>query len=176
MPWHQLGLTWTEAGLTAVTATSVYVAIIVLSRVLGQRQFATSSTYDLAFVFALGSLIGRVILVRVSLGTALVGLVVMFTLHSAAGWLHHRVEAVHRTIQNPPILLLAHGEVIEDNLRRAHTSRYEVHEALRLEGLGAPHDAAAVLLERNGDFAVIERGRELDPEVFSEVIGREHLG
>lgn len=175
MPWGQLGLSWTEAGLTAITATTIYLAIILLTRLLGQRQFATSSTYDLAFIFALGSLIGRVILVRVSLGTALVGLVVMFALHGAVGWMHHRIDVVHDVIQNPPILLLAHGEVIDGNVKRARTSRYEIHEALRLRGLGSARDAAAVILERNGEFTVIEETRELAPEVFEEVVGREHL-
>ena len=104
-----LGLSWTEAGLVVLTATGIYLAVVVLSRVFGQRQFAQSSTYDLAFVFALGSLIGRVILVRTSLLAAVVGLVTMFLLHSATGWLHHHNATVHRLMQNRPVLLVAHG-------------------------------------------------------------------
>lgn len=175
MVWKELGVSWGEAGLTVLIAVVIYSAIILFSRIWGQRQFATSSTYDLAFIFAMGSLVGRVLLVRTSLANALVGLLAMFSLHSTVGWLHHHVDWIHRTIQNRPILLLAHGRVIGDNLDRANTSRYEVDEALRLEGLGSPDDAAAVILERNGDFTVIEASRALDPDVFEEVVGREHL-
>jgi len=34
--------------------------MVVLGRLFGQRQFASTSGYDLAFIFALGSIAGRV--------------------------------------------------------------------------------------------------------------------
>ena len=46
---RKLGMTWEEAALTVITAIGVYVAIIVFSRLFGQRQFANVSTYDMAF-------------------------------------------------------------------------------------------------------------------------------
>lgn len=176
MPWHELGVSWTETGLTAVSATVLYAAVILFSRLAGQRQFSTSSSYDLAFIFALGAIVGRAVLVRTSLLNALVALAVMFTLHVVVNRTHHRFAPFHRLIQNQPILLLVDGEIIDENMDRAHTSSYEVYEAIRLEGLGSPEDVAAVILERNGNFAVIERGRELDREMFEEVVGRQHLG
>lgn len=175
MPWHELGISWTGAGLTVISATVLYAAVIAFSRLFGQRQFATSSTYDLAFIFALGTIIGRAILVSTTLANALVALAAMFALHTVVNRAHHRLATVHRTIQNKPILLLAHGKIIDENMDRAHTSVFEVHEAIRLEGLGSPDDVAALILERNGDFTVIERGRDLDPEVFEEIVGRQHL-
>lgn len=175
MPWHELGISWTSTGLTVVSATALYAAVILFSRLFGQRQFATSSTYDLAFIFALGTIIGRAVLVSTTLANALVGLGVMFGLHAAVNRSHHQFAAVHRAIQNQPVLLLAHGAFIDENMDRAHTSAFEVYEAIRLEGLGSPDDVAAVILERNGDFTVIERGRDLDPEVFEEVVGRQYL-
>jgi len=57
--WNELGITWSQLWLTVVSAVGVYVGILALSRIFGQRQFASSSTYDLAFNFAMGSLIGR---------------------------------------------------------------------------------------------------------------------
>lgn len=63
----RLGLSWTEALLVVVTAAVIYVTVTVLSRIFGQRQFSVTTSYDLAFTFALGSVIGRVILVRTTL-------------------------------------------------------------------------------------------------------------
>lgn len=175
MPWHELGISWVEAGLTVVTATVIYLATIAFSRLWGQRQFATSSTYDLAFIFAIGSVIGRVLLVRTSLTNALLALAVMFALHSVVGWLHHHVEWVHRLIQNQPVLLLAHGEPIPENLRRADTSAHEVDEAIRLAGFGSTQEVVAVILERNGEFSVIGQDRQVDDSVFEEVLGADRL-
>lgn len=170
-----LGLTATEAWLVVVTATAVYFVMVVLSRVFGQRHFAEASSYDLAFVFALGSLIGRVILVRTSLMAAVLGLVTMFALHASTGWLHHHSTFVHRMMQNRPILLAAHGEVLDGNLRMAHTSHSELYRLLRLHGRGSLEDVAAAILEPSGRLTVIAEGRPLDPELFQEVVGAPRL-
>ncbi|MDP8931059.1 MAG: hypothetical protein M3O70_21430 [Actinomycetota bacterium] len=172
---HALGLTWNEAGLVVITATSTYAAMLILSRIFGQRQFTTATTYDLAFIFAIGSLMGRVILVRTSLGAAVLGLVMMFSLHAATGWLHHHVPTFHRITQNRPILLALEGEVLEDALRDAHTSRLEVYEAIRLQGLAALEDSFAVVLERSGQLSVIRRRGTVQEEFWREVAGAERL-
>lgn len=171
----ELGMTWHDFWLTLITATGVYFGIILLSRVFGQRQFAQSSTYDLAFIFALGSLTGRVLLVRTSLANAAVGLLAMFVLHSVTGWLHHHVAPVHRAIQNRPVLLVNDGIVLDDALRRVHMSRLELYQDLRLQGHGSLEGLATVILERNGSISVLPRGTQLDPELFGEVVGRERI-
>lgn len=171
----ELSLTWPEAGLVVLTAVVVYLVVVVLSRVFGQRQFAQSSTYDLAFVFALGSLVGRVILVRTSLLAAVLGLVTMFLLHFATRWLHHRSATVHRLMENRPVLLAAHGEVLEEGLRLAHTSRVELYRQLRLSGRASLDGVAAVILEPNGQTSVIGARERLDPQLLGEVIGVERL-
>lgn len=170
-----LGLSWAEAWLTVVTAAGIYATIILLSRVFGQRQFATSSTYDLAFIFAMGSLVGRVILVRTSLLAAVLGLFTMFSLHAMTGWLHQNVRVLHLAIQNRPILVVADGDVLEDNRRRAHLSHFELYQQLRLHGLGSLEKVRAVILERNGDLSIITADQRVDAEVFQEVIGNDRL-
>ena len=80
-----LGMTWQEAAFTVVTAVVVYTTVIVLSRVLGQRQFTVSSSYDLAFIFAMGTLVGRVVLIRTSAANAVLALVTMSVLHDVIG-------------------------------------------------------------------------------------------
>lgn len=169
--WNELGITWSQLWLTVVSAVGVYVGILVLSRIFGQRQFASSSTYDLAFNFAMGSLIGRTLLVRVSLLNALVALSVMFVLHAATGWMHHHIQVVHDLIQNQPVMLAAHGHILDEALRRTGTSRSEVYQAVRLKGFGSLDEVAAVVLERNGQFSVVSRSQRLDEDAFAEVVG-----
>ncbi len=172
--WAQLGMTWSQVWLTIATAIGVYVAILALSRLFGQRQFASLSTYDLAFNFAMGSLIGRTVLVRVSLLNAVVALCTMFVLHTVTGRLHHRSSLLHNVIQNQPILLGAGGRLLDDALHRSGTSHEEVFQAARLQGLGSLDDVAAVILERNGQLSFVGRQR-LDAGVFGEVAGKETL-
>lgn len=170
-----LGLSGLEAVLTVVTAVGIYVVVIVLSRLRGQRQFSTTSTYDLAFIFAIGSVMGRVVLVRVSLLAAVVGLSTLFALHALTTELHHRFPRVHRLLENAPLLLIAGGDVIEGNLRRGAVSRFELHEALRIAGHGSVRSVGAAVLERNGDISVIPADAPVDAAVFDQVEGAGHL-
>lgn len=165
-----LGMTWTDAWQTVVTAGTMYVAVIVLSRLFSQRQFSRFTTYDLPFVFALGSLVGRVILVRTTLATALVGLSTMFLLHAGSRWLHHHVAWVHRITENRPVAVVIDGQVVEDNLRRARTSAAELHEQLRLAGVGSVSDVQLAIVERTGAVSVVRMGQRIDDEVFVDVI------
>lgn len=173
--WEQLGMTWSEVWLTVVTAVGVYGAILALSRIFGQRQFASLSTYDLAFNFAMGSLIGRTVLVRVSLLNAVIALGTMFVLHTVTGWLHHHIAVLHNLIQNRPVLLAADGRLLDDALRRTGTSPVEVFQAARLHGFGSLDDVAAVTLERNGQFSFIDGSQRLDADLFGEVARNDRI-
>lgn len=164
-----LGLTWTDAWQTVLTATVVYVAVIFLSRLFGQRQFSRFTAYDLPFSFAIGTLIGRVILVRVTLGTAMLAIVTVFSLHALSGWLHHNVPFAHRLMENRPIALVVDGRLHAEGFRRSRTSVLELHEQLRLEGVGSLDDVQMAVIERTGEISVVKRGQRLDSEIFEDV-------
>lgn len=166
----RLGMSWNEALLVVVTAAGIYATVILLSRLFGQRQFSATTSYDLAFTFALGSVIGRVVLVRTSLAAGVLGLATLFALHALTGRLHHSVGAVHDLIQNRPVLLAVDGRVLDANLRAAHTSRTELYQQIRAHGHGSLADIGAVVLERNGGMSVLARGTRRDPAVFAEVV------
>lgn len=166
----RLGMSWGEALLVVLTAAGIYAAVILLSRLFGQRQFSVTTSYDLAFTFALGSVVGRVILVRTSLAAGVLGLTTLFALHALSGRLHHSVGAVHDLIQNRPVLLAADGRILDANLRATHTSRSELYQQLRAHGHGSLVDVGAVVLERNGRMSVLDRRAHRDPDVFDEVV------
>lgn len=174
-PAAELWLSWTDAALGVVTAIAVYGTMIAFSRIFGQRQFSASSSYDLAFIFALGTLSGRAILVRPSLGGALVGLATLFVLHALTGWFHHNVSWIHDVIQNRPVLLAAKGELLHDGLTRASTSELELRQELRLHGVGSLQQVHAAILERNGAVSIITTDTDVDPDTFTGVVGADIL-
>lgn len=171
----ELWLSWVEAGLVVLTAVLIYVVTIAATRLYGQRQFSTLSSYDMVFTFALGSVIGRVVLVRTSLAAALLGLATLFSLHALTGRLHHRVQGIHEFIQNRPVLLLADGEVQDDLLDRAHVSRWELRQALREGGHGSFRSIRAVIIEPSGNLSVIPVDRDLDRELLDDAVGGDRV-
>ena len=172
---RELGLSWIDAGLVVFVAGSLYVVTVVASRLFGQRQFTTLSSYDMVFTFVLGSVIGRAVLVRTSLAAAVLGLFTLFALHAVTGRLHHRNARAHELIQNDPILVLAEGEPQPDLMHQAHVSRRELHQALRQRGHTRYADLRAVVLEPAGSFSVITRDQSVDPALLEGVLGADRL-
>jgi uncharacterized membrane protein YcaP (DUF421 family) len=58
----RLGLTWIEAATVIVSTVAVYLAFLILIRIVGQRALAAMSSFDFAAAIALGALMGRTVL------------------------------------------------------------------------------------------------------------------
>ena len=139
-----------------VVATAViYLAFLLLLRLLGQRTVATLSIVDLACVMAVGALVGRTALLAVpSLATGLVGLVTLLVTHRGAATLQRRTP-FGRWLGREPVVLAWHGELVPDAMRRARVSDDEMRQQLRLAGVTAVDQVSCVVLERNGQISVL---------------------
>lgn len=171
----ELGISWQEAGLVVITTLVIYAVTVVTARLFGQREFAALGTHDLVLVFALGSIIGRVVLVRTSLAAAVLGLTTMFGVHAVMGHVHHRSSRVHALMQNQPILVVAEGRPVPEQLRRAHLSQLELHQLLREQGHASFEGLRAVVLEPNGRASAIASDTPLSSAFVEDVDGAELL-
>lgn len=170
MNWRELGITWRDIGLVVIATCGMYAAVVASVRVRGQRSLANVAAFDLAVTIAVGSVVGRVVLVRTSLAAGAVGLVVLFAAQASAVGLRNRTRFGH-IVDNPPVLLARHGELDADGLRRAHLRPRDIHERVRMSGRGDLGSVAAVVLERNGSISVIGTEEPIDDEVFDDVPG-----
>lgn len=162
--------------LTVVLATiGMYWTFVFLVRGFGQRALARMSSTDLATIVALGAVIGRAALGNTpTLGGGLVALVTLFAQQALVGPVRHRL-GLPVLLYNRPLLLMAGGQVLEQNLRKAHLLEDDLWPVLRTKGIGHRSEVACVILEPTGDFSVIKRGEKLDFGMFSDVRGLELL-
>jgi uncharacterized membrane protein YcaP (DUF421 family) len=168
-----LGLSWQQAASVVVSTIGIYVAFVVLLRLVGQRALANMSSFDLAAAIALGAVMGRVILgYTPTLLAGIIGLLTLFALQGVFGFIRRypRVDAV---MTNLPLLLMADGEPVEANLRKAHIVEDELKGKLRLAGVRGYEDVALVILERTGEVSVLKRGETISDEMLADVHGRE---
>lgn len=170
-----LGITWLEAGAVALATIGMYIALIVLVRLLGQRMLSGMSSYDLAAVIAFGGIIARAALGDAPrLGGGVVALVTLVGLQAISGMLR-RTRLGSALIVNRPVLLMAGSDVIEPHMRRCHVTRGELDSRLRLAGISDPSQVGAVVFEPSGALSVIRAGQPISPDVFEMVIGVERL-
>lgn len=136
----------------------VYLFLVLILRISGQRSLAQMNAFDLVVLLTLsntvqnaiigpdnsllGGIIGATTLVLVNLG------VIHFLYH-------HR--ALDQRIEGEPIALVADGRPIAENLHRALLTEDELLAAVHRQGVSSVADCAQVILETSGAVTVIAR-------------------
>jgi uncharacterized membrane protein YcaP (DUF421 family) len=171
----KLGLTWAEAATVVVSTVGIYLTLLVLLRVVGQRALANMSSFDFAAVIALGAVVGRVALgYTPTLLAGVIGLCTLFALQAAFGLLR-RSPRIDAALTNLPLLLMADGRLLEDSLREAHIVENELRAKLRIAGIRRYEDVACVILERTGAVSILRRGETISTRLLADVRGRDAL-
>jgi uncharacterized membrane protein YcaP (DUF421 family) len=144
----------------AVSTLGVYVFIVVLLRMTGNRTLASMRAYDFVLVVALGTLVSSAALTQVPLGNAAVAILLLVGAQVGVAWMARRSARVEKLITSAPVLVLHDGRFLDDGLAKALLTREEILLTLRTKGHDDPSRVGAVVLETNGDLSVLMRGED----------------
>ncbi len=157
--------------MTLVTTVFMYAVIILYTRVFGLRSFSKMSAFDFAMTVAIGSLFAgalsspspSLLLSAVTLGGLFAGQKVI-ALGRQKAWLRDAVD-------NDPILLMANGKPIENNLRFANVTDGDLTAKLREANVLHFGQVKAVVMESTGDISVLhgEPDDEFNPALLEGV-------
>jgi len=142
----------------------VYVCLVLGFRFLGKREAGQLSTLDLVVLLVIANavqnaMVGENTSLIAGLIAAAVILILDLVLHAAAD----RWEPLRNALDGEPTLLVDHGKILFDNLRREGISDRELAVALRQNQLLSADEALFVFRETNGQISVIPR-RDGDDE------------
>jgi uncharacterized membrane protein YcaP (DUF421 family) len=148
------------------------VLLVGVLRLSGKRTLAKMNAFDLVVTVALGSTLATILLSReVSLAEGAAALVLLVVLQFAATWLSVRWMALRTVLKSAPTLLLHDGELRTDAMRRQRVTVAEVYQAVRSQGVGDLGRVAAVVLETDGTFSVIDRQQAGSRTALQDVDG-----
>ena len=157
----------------AIRTAVVYVFLVLGFRFLGKREAGQLSTLDLVVLLVIANAVQNAM---VGENTSLIGgllaagviLVLDLLLHKTA----NRWPAVRNALDGEPTLLVDHGRILVENLRREGITDRELAVALRQNQLLRAEEALYVFLETNGQMSVIPmRGNEDDDDRPPETAG-----
>jgi uncharacterized membrane protein YcaP (DUF421 family) len=170
---------WTELALVVFSGVVTYTAILLYTRIAGLRSFSKMSSADFAMTVAVGSLFASTI--STAKPTLIVGLVALATLFAGQwtlAFLRRKWATMSQLIDNQPLLLMAHGKLLDDNLRHANVTKSDIYGKLR-EANALNHDEVlAVVFETTGDISVLHSSdpdAKLERDFFEGVAGQELL-
>lgn len=158
-----------------LSATVIYLAIIILVRISGKRTTSQMNNFDWIITVALGGLVtSGILLENVSVADALVAASWLMLLQWLMTSIVLRSDMVANLIKARPTLLVDNGDYLRDNMRKERISDAEIMGALRENGLHEIGQAKWVILETDASFSVIADSDERpeEPQILANVGGR----
>ena len=150
--------TWSGLGRVVVISVCAYAALIVVLRISGKRTLGKMNAFDLAVTVAIGSTLATVLLSKdVALAEGILAFVMLAGLQWAVTRASVRWSRFERLVRSEPRLLVEKGHYLDDAIASERLTRAEVDQAIRNSGIGRIEQVAAVVLETDGSFSVIDK-------------------
>ena len=141
-----------------IRATIIFWALYVLVRLLGKRELAQLTPFELIVLIATGDLIQQGVTQSDYSFTGLVLAGGMFAFLSlAVSYLGFRVPRLRRLLDPPPLVVVEDGRVIERNLRRERMTVDEIRAEARQQQIASLADVRWAVLESNGRISFIPK-------------------
>ena len=136
----------------------VFFLILVVTRAVGRRELSSMEPFDLILLVVIGDLVQQGVTQSDNslTGTTTV-IATMAVLVVLTAWLGFRFARLRPVLEGHPTLLVADGEVLQDNMRRQRMTLEELRAEARLQSIAALDDVRFAVLETNGKISFISR-------------------
>lgn len=172
---EQLGIDLWRIPVVMVAAVGIYLTFLVAVRLFGQRILSPLGGFDAVVIFMFGAVAGRAVLGHPpSLAAGVIGLLTLMGMEALFGAVQD-VVALRRTINPPPTVLIAHGELLEETLQRNHITETAIATAARKAGVRDFSEVACMILESNGSISTLRAGQKINPDLLVGVEGAEKV-
>lgn len=134
----------------------VYVFLLVAFRLLGKRQVGQLTPFDLIVLLIISNVLQNAMIgPDNSLTGGLIGATTVLGLNWIVARVTMKSRKLERLVEGVPTILVHHGHVIEENLKRELISREELLSALRKQGVFNLSDVKVAMLEESGALSVL---------------------
>jgi len=145
---------------TLVGSFLLFMAIILITRIVGLRSFAKFTAYDFAFTVAIGSIISSTLTSSTSVVHGAVAIGSLLFLTFIFSYLQRAFKKVSNVISNTPLLLMDGEVILHDNLKHARIEKTQLIAKLREANVLDYKQVRAVVLESTGDISVLHASDE----------------
>lgn len=161
--------------VVVLSAVGTYIGFLALVKIFGTRVLAKMTAFDAVVLVMFGAVAGRVTIGHPpTLAAGLIGLSTLMLLEAIFGQIR-RFSRFQHTLDGRSHVVMAHGEIITEQLRKTRLSYSDVRLAVRRAGLASLSQVQCMILEPTGDLSVIREGVPMDPELLKNVAGVEYI-
>lgn len=137
---------------TAIIATLVFVIV----KWLGGKGIGQLSPFGLLIVVGLGTAIGDPMIYKeISIPQAMAAVIIAVIFFKVIDYLTLKSRRFRESIEPKPILLVEHGSIVNEGLKKAKMDMAEFEAEMRLSGLEDASEIKYARLESNGKISFI---------------------
>jgi len=144
-----------------VRTVLVYLAVLVGLRLSGKREIGQLTVFDLVVLLLLANAVQNAMVgpdTSVTGGLLAAGVLLILNFIIARTGL--RWPKIRRLLEGSPTLLILHGNIIPEHLRREGLDRETLESALREHGMMDVSQVEMAVLEIDGSISVVPAGSE----------------
>ena len=147
-----------ELGQVLVTSVVSLVLMFILTRLDGKRQLAQMSMFDYIIGITIGSIAAEMATsLEENFIQPLTAMIVYALAAVALAWVTSKSIKARRVIEGFPLVLLNHGELYRQNLKKAKLDVTEFLEQCRVNGYFDISKLETAILEGNGKISFLPK-------------------
>ena len=144
----------------AARATIVYLAIILVVRLMPKRKTGHISPNDMLTLIVIGGMATDAIMGgSTSIGDILLLIGIVLAWGYVLDLMEFRVPALSRLLREPETVLVENGQLLRRNMRSEMVTEDELMSVLRKQGISDLSGVRSACLEADGEISVIGAGR-----------------
>lgn len=138
---------------------SVYVFLLVVFRITGQRSLGQVTTFDFVLLLIIAETTQQALLGDdFSVTNSFLLIATLVTIDIGLSFLKRRSRKLDRFLEGMPLVLVEDGQALEERMRKTGIDREDVLSAAReRQGLERMEQIRYAILERNGVISIIPK-------------------
>jgi uncharacterized membrane protein YcaP (DUF421 family) len=150
-------------------ATALFLFVWVLMRVMGKRELAELTAFELVLLISIGDLIQQGVtqedmsITGAFLAVGTIGMWILVFSYASFRW-----KPTRSVIEGFPVVVVRDGELLEEMLRVERLTRDEVFDAAREQGIEDLSEVRIGILEADGKFSFITGKRQAQQDRSAE--------
>jgi uncharacterized membrane protein YcaP (DUF421 family) len=150
-------------GWVVLKALLLFAVAVIAFRFAQRRTLAQLTSFDFAVAVALGAIIGRTVTSSsTSFITGALALITLLVAHALITTARRRFR-LHAVLDQPPNVLVVHGQLQQSALARAGLTDADVFALLRQQEVGSLSEVGYLLYEARGGVSLHRAGRPVGP-------------
>ena len=137
----------------------VYIALLIGLRLAGKREIGQMTIFDLVVLLLIANAVQNAMVgPDNSLTGGVLAAAVLLVLNALLSWLRIRFPRLRKLVEGSPTLLILHGQVLNEKMRREGIDIETLETALREHGITDRKDVEMAVLEIDGTISVVPVG------------------